>query len=148
MFIAMYLYRNWPSNYIESAKFHLVGFWKCLHSSSSIDCLRWKRLDFQKHLAPTLSDNFSVLWYWHVIMRTDQPYWFAVFVSYGWNDEIFITTCLYRPLREQEDTMSNDNVRGLWFHIPKFVRKLCDRHWHKNILYVIFLIKFVFKILM
>ena len=105
------------------SKFHLVGFWKYLHSSSSIDCLRWKRLDFQKHLAPILSNNFSVLWYWHVIMRTDQPYWFAVFVSYGWNDEIFITTCLYRPLREQEDTMSNDNVRGLWFHIEKIVRK-------------------------
>ena len=42
---------------------------------------------------------------------------------------------------------ANDNVRGLWFHIPKFVRKLSDRHWHKNTLYVIFLIKFVVKIL-
>ena len=44
--------------------------------------------------------------------------------------------------------MSNDNVRVLCFHILKFVRKLSDRQWHKNTLYVIFLIKFVFKILM
>ena len=80
---------------LESAKFYLEG----LLEMPPFIFLNWlpevEKIRFPEAFSLHFEQQFLVLWYWHVFMRTDQPYWFTVFVSYGWKHEILIT--MYPP---------------------------------------------------